>query len=441
MANNEKIKIVWFRNDLRLHDNAALTSAIETADKIIPVYILDPRNFHDNQFGFQKTGIFRTRFLWDCVHDLNNNLKQIGSDLIIRSGYPERILPELCKQFSVTSVYYNKEVAPEEIAVEKRLENELLKIDVNLKDTWCSTLYTKKELAFSIPRMPDVFADFRKKTERESVCSAPIPAPGKIVTPDISEPGELPPLSDIINEEFVADERDSNHFKGGETNALIHLHNYFWVSQDVRHYHDTRNELVGKSYSSKFSPWLALGCLSPRRIYQELKKFELEVEENKSTQWLKLELMWRDFFRFSMEKHFDKYFTLTGIRTKNSMELSNDKRKFLQWAEGRTGVEFIDASMHELNKTGFMSNRARQVVASYLVHDMGINWLMGAAYFESKLIDYDVCSNYCNWAYISGVGNDPRPERYFDVARQARTYDPKGEFRKLWLSGEENYAA
>lgn len=439
--NQPVVKIVWFRNDLRIHDNPALIKALSTAKFVIPVYIFDPRQTATNDWGFSKTGVFRLRFLLESVKELKLNLKQIGADLVIRSGYPEKIIPELCTQYNVKTVYFHKEVAPEETAVELAIEKQLLKAEVNFKDAWGSTLFQKKDLPFSIPRMPDVFADFRKKIERESKVELPLESPSSISFPSGIEVGELPALSDLTSETYFHDDRDLNNFIGGETQALKHLHDYVWVNQDVRHYHDTRNGLLGKNFSSKLSPWLSLGCISPRKIYSEIKAFESNVEANKSTHWLIFELMWRDFFRFSMEKYNGKYFRITGIRDKSSMELSSDRRKFLQWSEGRTGNDFIDASMQELNCTGFMSNRARQVVASFFVHDMGMNWLMGAAYFENKLIDYDVCSNYCNWAYVAGVGNDPRPDRYFDVSKQARVYDPKGEFRKFWSRNEELYAA
>jgi deoxyribodipyrimidine photo-lyase len=111
----------------------------------------------------------------------------------------------------------------------------------------------------------------------------------------------------------------------------------------------------------------------------------------------------------------------------------HDKVNFDKWVKGETGVPFIDANMRELQQTGFMSNRGRQNVASFLTKDLGIDWTWGAAYFESQLIDYDVCSNWGNWNYLAGVGNDPREDRYFNIGRQADMYDKQGEYVKLWL--------
>ena len=179
--------------------------------------------------------------------------------------------------------------------------------------------------------------------------------------------------------------------------------------------------------------YLSTGSLSPKKIYQELKKYENERGENKSTYWLFFELLWRDYFRLVGKKFGNAIFNAGGLLGKADKTWRIDENVFKLWSEAKTGVPFIDANMRELNSTGFMSNRGRQNVASFLVKDLKINWLMGAEWFESQLIDYDPCSNYCNWMYIAGVGSDPRENRYFNILNQAFRYDPSGEYIKLWL--------
>ena len=191
--------------------------------------------------------------------------------------------------------------------------------------------------------------------------------------------------------------------------------------------------MIGTDYSSKFSPWLANGCLSPREIYYELKKYEEKFGANESTYWLVFELSWRDYFRFMMKKHRHQFFLQTGIKPTDSPTNHNNQELLNQWINGNTGADFIDANMIELKLTGFMSNRGRQNVASYLCNDLKIDWRYGAAYFEQQLIDYDVCSNWGNWAYLAGVGNDPRGNRYFNIAKQAEDYDSKKQYRNLWI--------
>ena len=145
------------------------------------------------------------------------------------------------------------------------------------------------------------------------------------------------------------------------------------------------------------------------------------------------ELMWRDFFRFMGKKHGNKIFQKGGTKEEVDSNLRNNKDLLQLWIDGRTGVPFIDANMRELAATGFMSNRGRQNVASFLVKDLKVNWQMGAEYFESMLIDYDPCSNWGNWNYIAGVGSDPRENRYFNILSQAKRFDPDGEYVKQWL--------
>jgi deoxyribodipyrimidine photo-lyase len=134
-----------------------------------------------------------------------------------------------------------------------------------------------------------------------------------------------------------------------------------------------------------------------------------------------------------MKKYGSKMFQLHGW--KNAQEVPNrvDERLFQAWINGETGDEFVDANMRELKLTGFMSNRGRQNVASYFVHELKLDWRLGAAYFEQQLIDYDASSNWGNWAYVAGVGNDPRENRVFNTEKQAQQYDPKQMYRKLWL--------
>ena len=240
-------------------------------------------------------------------------------------------------------------------------------------------------------------------------------------------------IVDLGQEDFEVDNRAAIHFKGGESVGLERLEAYLFDTNAIANYKETRNGLIGENYSSKFSAWLALGCLSPKMIYHEVKRYEKTVKKNKSTYWMIFELLWRDFFRLMAKKHGNKIFQKGGTKGEYEASWRDDVRIFDYWARGETGVPFIDANMRELNETGFMSNRGRQNVASFLVKDLNINWQMGAEYFESLLIDYDAASNWGNWNYIAGVGSDPRENRYFNILSQANRYDPNGEYVKLWL--------
>ena len=200
------------------------------------------------------------------------------------------------------------------------------------------------------------------------------------------------------------------------------------------HLQEDQKWTVGADYSSKFSPWLASGALSAREIHHEVKRYEAEHGANESTYWLSVELLWRDFFQFTAAKH-GPPFQACGNSPQTYSGTIHGAR-FQAWCEGRTCQAFIDANMRELVPTGWMSNRGRQNVASYLVHDLGLDWRMGAYWFERMLIDYDPCSNWGNWQYLAGVGNDPSEGRRFDPSVRHRCMTPKVPSR---TSGARSY--
>ena len=303
-------------------------------------------------------------------------------------------------------------------------------------------LYHTADLPFPVTQTPDTFTAYRKEVERITPIREPLPAPTKITPLSIIqtkiELGNIPSVEDFGHEPFTLDERAVLPFKGGETEGLKRLKYYLWDTNLIKTYEETRNGMIGGDYSSKFSAYLAQGCLSPKMIYQELKRYEAERGDNKSTYWLFFELLWRDYFRLIGKKYEKKIFQIGGLLGKPDKKWRDDERLFKIWAEGETGIPFIDANMRELQLTGFMSNRGRQNVASFLTKDLLVNWIMGAEWFESLLVDYDPCSNYGNWLYIAGVGNDPRENRYFNIITQAQRYDPQGEYIKRWIPELKN---
>ncbi len=427
--------IVWFRNDLRITDHEALTKAIQQGREIIPVYCFDPRMFEKTSLGLPKTGSFRAKFLLESVENLRKTLRRLDADLIILKGKPEEEVVELAEKIDAKAIFFSKEITSEERNVDKSLEQAAFSKRIVTESYWQSSLYHLDDLPFPARQTPEVFTQFRKEVEKQSKIRPTFPQPTKLNYPSkslIQDPGELPSLKTYGLENPEADSKSWMEVKGGEEPALGRLRSYFWEKDLLKVYKETRNGLIGMDYSSKFSPWLALGCISPRTIYEEVKKYERERKKNESTYWLIFELIWRDYFRFIAKKHGDKIFHIEGIRNQAD-SWRRDMAQFQRWIEGLTGVPFVDANMRELKQTGFMSNRGRQIVASYLVNDLGIDWTWGASYFESQLIDYDPCSNWGNWMYVGGVGNDPRENRYFNILRQAKNYDRNGEYVRLLI--------
>lgn len=417
--------ILWFRTDLRLSDNLALRAAMENCSEIIPVYILDEQWLGKDQWGFQRTGVHRMRFLLESLNDLKTHLQEKGSDLIIKKGHPADILVQLASQYNCASIFASKEYTDEEIKVEQLIERQ-----ISLELVHNSPMVHPDDVSFAIDRMPEVFTSFRKKVERYSEVRVPFLSPKEIKSPALEETA-IPTLSSLGYEETAIDPRIVLPFKGGSLEAWKRLEHYFWDTEQLSIYKETRNGMIGGDYSSKFSPWLAHGCISARSIYAEIEKYEAEVEKNKSTYWLKFELLWRDFFKYTAMRYGNLIFQIGGIKHKPKNWL-HKSRLVEEWTIGATNDEFVNANMKELYLTGFMSNRGRQNVASYLVHQLKQDWRVGAAWFESMLIDYDVTSNYGNWIYAAGVGNDPR-DRVFNTQRQATMYDKKGAYRALWL--------
>ena len=435
----EHTAIVWFRNDLRLHDNEAITEAVQKAQHIVPVYVFDERVFNGTtSFGFKKTDKFRAKFIIESVAKLRENLKKLGCDLVIRVGKPEVEVYKLAAEAKSSWVFCNRERTTEEVKVQDSLEKSLWKIGQEMRYVRGKMLFYTADLPFPVSQVPDTFTSFRKEIENTVKVRVPYAAPEKLLPlNDSINRGELPSIHDFGHEYVSLSHIENSKFQGGEDQALKQLDYYLFEQKLLGKYKETRNEMLGWDFSSKLSAWLAVGCISPKTVYYKIKEYEAKVEKNDSTYWLVFELMWRDFFRLMGKKYGDKIFLHSGMNGNHKPYKRNDKL-FKMWATGETGIPLIDANMRQLISTGFMSNRGRQNVASFLVNDLKLNWVQGAEYFESLLIDYDPCSNYCNWNYIAGVGNDPREDRYFNIISQSKRYDAEGVYIKYWLPELKN---
>ena len=390
---NGKTILVWFRNDLRVHDNEILLEAVKRAETVIPVYCFDPRYFTETKYDTKKTGSFRAKFLLESVNGLRESLRSLGGDLVIRFGMPEEILPEICQTYSVSEVYHHREVAAEETEISGNVESALWKQQINLKHFIGHTLYHKEDLPFPIRDIPDAFAVFKKKIERDSSVRPGFATPEHIRIPGNIDCGDLPLLSDLGVSAPRVDERAQLRFVGGEKEGLFRLSDFL-----LNYQAPPKGQKNVISTNSLLSPWLALGCLSPREVYWQVRNFEKEHVSRDVAAHIVLELQWRDYFRFMLKKH--------GSNTTHSSHYPElaESESFNKWRKGKTGNALINACMAELNSTGFINNRCRQNVALYLVNDLRVNWKAGAAYFEEKLIDYSPASNWGNWTYIAGEG-------------------------------------
>ncbi len=425
--------IIWYRTDLRLHDHEPLDQVCRQQAAVIPVYCFDPRQFGLTSYGFAKTGSFRTQFLLESILQLRQSLQNIGCDLVIRRGYPEQVIPKLAQDFQCKAVYFHEEAATEEKTVEAALITQLDQQGTSWTRFWGHTLFDPGDLPFEINRLPELFTRFRKQVEQTCHPRPLIQTPQSLSgLPKDLIPGDLPSFSDLNVDPPQFDDRALFHCKGGELSGQARLQDYIWIQDRLKVYKETRNGMLNPNDASRLSPWLALGCLSPRFVYGQVQQYEQERIQNDSTYWLIFELLWRDYFRLITLKHGHRLFQATGLQGV-PIPWKEDWDRFDQWCRGQTGFPLVDANMQELAATGFMSNRGRQNVASFLTKNLGIHWHMGAEWFESVLIDYDPCSNWGNWNYTAGVGNDARGFRYFNIPKQSRDYDPQGDYVKHWL--------
>ncbi|WP_037315276.1 DASH family cryptochrome [Salegentibacter sp. Hel_I_6] len=425
--------LVWFQNNLRSKDNLPLSQAFKEHEQVIAIYFFDPRQFKVTEFGFRKTGKFRAKFLLETIAELKENLAELNIPLFIYHDTPERKLPKFLQENNISSIYLQKEWTSEE---QNLLENVKKEIPENIQfnSYYDQFLFHPEDIPYpSYHEVPKVFTEFRKKCEAKVVIRNCTPAPEALKQKnfDLKNETKIPGLKELGFEDFTQDERTAFPFKGGEDQAQKRIQQYFWETKKLAEYKKTRNGLIGKSYSSKLSAWLANGSISAKQVYWEVKNFEKEITKNEDTYWLIFELIWRDYFKFISLKHGDKIFKIGGILEKN-LEWNISKKALEQWISGETKEPFVNANMKEIAATGFMSNRGRQNVGSYWAKELKQDWRVGAAYFESLLIDYDVHSNWGNWMYNSGVGNDPR-DRKFNIKRQAERYDPDQKFQELWL--------
>ncbi len=367
----------------------------------------------------------------ETIQDLKNNLAKLNISLLIYNDKPENILPKIISDYAISSVFVQKEWTPDELEVSNNLKNIENLAAINWIETYDQFLFHPNDIPYqTFDKIPEVFTEFRKKCEKDCRIKPCVTIAAKNPENLIENTTQIPSLENLGFENFTVHKNSAFPFKGGESNALKRIENYFFETENLSEYKKTRNGLIGENYSSKLSAWLANGSVSARTIYWEVQQYEAEICKNEDTYWLIFELIWRDYFKYVSLKHGEKIFKLEGILGK-TYDWKNSEKAFKDWKFGNTKEPFVNANMIEILETGFMSNRGRQNVASFWSKEWLQDWRKGAAYFESMLIDYDVHSNYGNWMYNSGVGNDPR-DRKFNIKRQAEMYDSNGKYQDLW---------
>jgi deoxyribodipyrimidine photo-lyase len=459
----EPIALVWHRTDLRLADNAAVTGAAAAAGGSLAGVVVLPAapdapallSRRTGSTGAPRTadraaqlgtppGVVRASprrmgHLLQAIDELRDSWRSQGSALFVMRGDPSECVPALAARLGVRQVHTAPCPAFDERRENEATERALATAGAKLLVHDETTMIAADDLPFAIDGLPEVFSNFRRLVEKSCRVRAPLAVPTLAPLPeDLRADAEASANAAMATAQSAeareaaasTDPRASFTVHGGRSHGLARMQRWFWETDCVARYKETRDGLVGADFSSRLSPWLALGTLSPREVAAEIRRYEVERVANDSTYWLFFELLWRDYFHFWVRRWQGRAFKASGVLGRTPCGVQ-DREAFRRWCEGRTGEPFIDASMRELAATGQLSNRARQVVASWLSRTEGIDWRWGAAWFESQLIDFDVGPNWGNWQYVAGVGNDPR-NRIFDVRAQASRYDEDGAYRACW---------
>lgn len=417
--------LVWFRKDLRLSDNPALAAAVSRRAPILCVFIKD-----ETTEGALPVGAAAAWWLHHSLTALSKSLSRIGGNLIFEAGDPAAILKELCATQDVGAIFWNRCYEPEAIARDTALKAELKDADVTVESFNGALLREPWEVKTKAGGAYGVFTPFWKAECALGDPDRPVPAPETIdavVAPSdtLDDWGLLPTAPDWSS-------GLSDAWTPGEAGARDRLADF--LDDGVARYAEARDrpDIEG---TSRLSPHLAFGEISAREIWhiaRDRMRSGEAVSETGIWSFLR-ELGWRDF-------NHNLLFHNPALPTKNysakfdAFPWIEDHKALAAWRKGRTGYPMVDAGMRELWHTGFMHNRVRMVVASFLVKHLLIDWREGEAWFRDTLVDADLANNTANWQWTAGCGADAAPYfRIFNPMTQGEKFDPKGVYIRRWV--------
>jgi deoxyribodipyrimidine photo-lyase len=407
--------IVWFRRDLRVSDHTALHRAAQTGAPVIPVFVFDPAIL-----AAPDTGSRRTAFLLQALHSLAGNLEHLGTKLVVRKGHPEKELLAVAKDTGAKKILFNKDVEPysrkRDEKVAKMAKEEGIEIEA------CDDLMIqppgKVQRAAGGPYT--VFTPY----SRASLAIPPhdpLPRPAKLSGSSKAKGISLPDLKDL-----GLNPCDIPVPPAGEKAAQQLLKDF--VAKNLRRYDSIRN-FPHPDGTSRLSPHLRLGTISVRTVLAAARRARADdPAAKKQIDVFISELIWRDFYKQILWEY--PHVAEGSFRKEyDRVEWENRKDLFQAWCEGRTGFPIVDAAMRQLNQTGWMHNRLRMIVASFLTKDLLVSWQWGERYFMQKLFDGDLAANNGGWQWAAGTGTDAQPYfRIFNPTSQAERFDPDGKF-------------
>lgn len=399
-----EIAIFWYRRDLRIEDNHGLFCALNSPYPVLPIFVLDTNILDLIEDKHDK----RVAFIYRQLEFLNTKFQEFGSALQVFHGTPKDVFRELLEMYSVREVYVNHDYEPYAIQRDAEIQNLLSTKNIAFHSYKDQVIYEKSDVLKSDGKPYTIFTPYSKvwkaKLALESV-------------PNYPSENYLNHLLKS-NVKMISMEQIGFYSKVIFEQPVINI-------DTIYHYHETRNLPYLNNGTTNLSVHLRFGTVSVRKL--------ITIAQNSNEQWLN-ELIWREFF-MQILYHFPYVVSGCFRPAYDHIQWRNNEEEFEKWCEGKTGYPLVDAGMRELNHTGWMHNRVRMVVASFLCKHLLIDWRWGEAYFASKLIDYDLSANNGNWQWAAGTGCDAAPYfRVFNPSEQAKKFDSQSLYIEKWLS-------
>jgi len=432
--NNPRI-LFWHRKDLRINDNKALMHAISLSNAITSTYILDKNYSHD--FNAKS----RAWFLGNSLQELGKNWAKMGSRLVIKKGDPVLMIPQLAKTIDAEFVVCNKSIEPYERNRDLAIKNYLNKINIKFIECWDHLLIEPSKIFSGNKKPYSVYGPFYRNLkskinllssydEYKSICHL------QDIDNEIKENQEIN-SSHVILEKFLKNINFSGSkmcpCRPGEKAAEILLKNF--INQKKIYSYNSARDFPCDDGTSFLSASLRFGTISIRKVWNATSKLNSVFETQKNNlsieTWQK-ELVWREFYQHCLF-HFPELEKGPYRKKWNLFPWQNNKEWFQLWSNGETGFPIVDAAMRQLNSSGWMHNRCRMIVASFLVKDLICNWQMGEGKFMEVLVDGDLAANNGGWQWSASSGMDSKPLRIFNPYTQAKKFDPICEYIKFWI--------
>lgn len=410
MENKQQIAIHWFRRDLRLHDNAALFHALSSGTPVIPIFIFDS-NILDKLENKQDA---RVQFLYESLHNIHQQLQKVNSGVKILFGNPVECWKKLIDEFAISAVYTNHDYEPYAINRDKEIELLLSKHNISFNTYKDQVIFEKSEVVKDDGKPYTVYTPFSRKW-KSHLNAEGIPCyDSKSLLNNLYQTTiNFPALESI----------------GFEKSNLIFPSDH--CADDIIQKYADQRDIPGINGTSRLGIHLRFGTISIREMARKAQHL--------SDSWLN-ELCWREFYMMILW-HFPHVIEGAFKPLYNSIKWRNNEEEFNAWCEGRTGYPIVDAGMRELNTTGYMHNRVRMVVASFLTKHLLIDWRWGEAYFASKLLDFDLSANNGGWQWAAGSGCDAAPYfRIFNPYEQTKKFDTDLKYIRKWVPEFQDFS-